>query len=142
MTGSLHLRLSAAQADFIVREARRLHPQECCGLLTGRGEGDIVVVEVIPTDNISETPTRAFAVDPQKQFDVLRATRGSAVRTVGHYHSHPTGAAVPSVHDLAMARDPDAIWLIISAHGDLRAYQRPEDAEAFNEIPISISGEG
>jgi proteasome lid subunit RPN8/RPN11 len=61
-------------------------------------------------------------------------------RIIGHYHSHPDGQAAPSVHDLAMAHDPEAIWVVVAASPDNisapRAFQRPRDAAAFQEIAV------
>jgi proteasome lid subunit RPN8/RPN11 len=141
MTAS-HLRLSAAHADFIVREAQRAHPQECCGLLLGQGESEVAVTEVVATANLADHPEQAFAIDPQHQFDALRAARGGPTHIIGHYHSHPHGEAVPSARDLAMAHDPAAIWLIVSAAGEIRAYRRAADAKGFTEITLLLSGEG
>ncbi len=32
---------------------------------------------------------------------------------LGHVHSHPDSPATPSAEDLAMAHDPDMLWLIV-----------------------------
>src|SRR5262245_48041737 len=102
MTGGLKPQLHIpAHYDAAIRQAAAAaYPHECCGLLLGEGEGDVTVTKVIPVPNVAEDPRRAFAIDPQMQFDLLRATRGQTQRIIGHYHSHPDGQAAPSVHDL------------------------------------------
>jgi proteasome lid subunit RPN8/RPN11/GNAT superfamily N-acetyltransferase len=126
--------MSEALRDRIRRAAVEAHPLECCGLLVGMGEAVITVLDVIPTPNVADHPERAFAVDPQRQFEALRATREDGARIVGHYHSHPNGVAMPSVHDLDMAHDPNAVWVIVTA-SDLRGFRCPGDG-AFVEIPL------
>jgi len=132
------VRLTTAQAETLKAAAAQANPHECCGLLVGEGDAQISITEIVPTANVAENPRHAFAIDPQAQFDLLRATRDSLRRIVGHYHSHPGGTAVPSAHDLAMAYDPEAVWLLISA-GEVRAYHRPEGTSGFVEVPITIS---
>jgi proteasome lid subunit RPN8/RPN11 len=129
------LHLSARHADALRQAAISAYPNECCGLVVGEGAARLTISEVVPVPNISDTPRRAFAVDPQKQFEILRAVRGTSQRVIGHYHSHPNGAAVPSQHDLAMAHDPEAIWIVVGAVG-IRAFQHPEGRADFIEIPI------
>lgn len=134
--------LTPAQAESLERAATAAHPHECCGLLIGEGSVQLTVTEVAATDNVAENPADSFAIDPQAQFALLRATRATGRRVVGHYHSHPRGPAVPSVRDLAMAHDPEAVWIVIdsSASGaNMRAFCHPTGMGRFVEVPIMIS---
>lgn len=95
---------------------RRAHaqaswPHEACGLLIGQGRD---VVEVIPCDNISETPENSFEIDPQAIITAQKKLRGSAQKIIGHYHSHPDGTAWPSARDRERIYDPTLIWAILS----------------------------
>jgi proteasome lid subunit RPN8/RPN11 len=142
MTSQLkpRLQIPARHAAAIRDAAVAAYPLECCGLLVGEGDDPVLVTEVVPTANIAEDPRRAFAIDPQAQFDLLRATRGARRRVIGHYHSHPDGGAAPSAHDLAMAHDPEAVWVVVAASPhkvEVRAFHRPEGADAFVEIAVS-----
>ena len=119
--------LSRAQWQALRAAAEHAFPLECCGLLLGRGDEVVVVTAIHATANVAEDPRHRFAIDPQVQFDLLRAVRGSSERVVGHYHSHPNGARALSRHDLEMAHDPDAIWLLIPAASGGRA----DDPVAF-----------
>lgn len=86
----------------ILAAARQALPNECCGLLLGRSAADGDSAQRIdsfaPIRNAAAT-RGAFAVDP---LDLARAefeARQRSFRPVGYYHSHPHGAAVPSVAD-------------------------------------------
>jgi len=131
--------LPAPLAARILDHAARASAAECCGLLIGGGEGDIRVAEIAPAANCAADPTRRFEIDPQVQFDWLRRLRGSRRRIVGHYHSHPGGPATPSAHDLAMAHDPEAIWVIAVPRplARLAAFQCPDPARGFVPVPIT-----
>ncbi len=138
MAAPQHVTLSASQADALRAAARAAYPHECCGLLVGEGETAVSVTGIVHTTNIADDPARAFAVDPQAQFDLLRSLRGSPRRVVGHYHSHPQGPAQPSPRDLAMAFDPEALWLLISGEA-LRAFRRPAEEDRFVEVPVVVA---
>ncbi len=125
------------------RVAEDAFPNECCGLLVGSGAPTITIQELVPVANVAAQSEARFEVDPQAQFDLLRRLRGSGLRIVGHYHSHPNGVAELSRQDLAMANDPAAVWLLVpvraSEAGAPRAYvcPTPERAEPIGIIEVS-----
>lgn len=101
----------------VVDAAEAAYPDECCGLLAGYVEAPdtVVVTRVEVSQNVSdEDTTERFLVDPQLQFDLMRALEGGPERIVGHFHSHPDQAAQPSVRDLERAWEPDLVWLIVA----------------------------
>ena len=118
----VHLLMSAAQVETIRRAAAAAYPEECCGLLVGRGADELTVTRVVTTLNVAADPRRRFAIDPQAQFDLLRATRGTSERVIGHYHSHPDGSTALSAHDLAVAFDPEAVWVLVALNKDAVQY--------------------
>lgn len=145
------LHLTAGDAETLRRAAVAAFPEECCGFLVGEGYRLITVTAVVPAANKADDLRRAFAIDPQAQFDLLRRTRENGRRVVGHYHSHPECGvpplnelgALPSSHDLAMAYDPDAVWVVLAATAlgasPPRAFRHPLGAASFVEVPIVIS---
>ena len=143
MSISVRLHLSADQAEILRQAAAAAYPHECCGLLVGEGESAIVITEIVPTPNTADDPRRAFSIDPQAQFDLLRRVRDGKGRVVGHYHSHPDGGAIPSSHDLAMAYDPETIWVVMAASaGNVsvpKAFRHPHNIDGFVEVPVTIS---
>jgi desampylase len=113
---------------------------EICGLVIGSGDLDVVVDDILFAANMADQPRTQFEIDPQVQFNCLRQLRGTKRRIVGHCHSHPTGLAAPSAHDLAMAHDPDAIWVIVgmTLKVEARAYIRPDPAQGFRAIELLV----
>ena len=105
--------IAAKHLAEICCAATAVYPDECCGLLIGSGAGVVSVIEIRPSANLAADRRIGFAVDPQIQFDALREFRGTSCRVVGHYHSHPNGQARPSAHDIAMAHEPNAVWMIV-----------------------------
>jgi len=106
--------------EHIVDDAERAYPEECCGLLVGEGDptGTITVARVVSSPNVaSSSRGDSFEVDPKLRFDLMRELGGSALRIVGHYHSHPDHSARPSRRDIEMAWEPELVWLITSVIG-------------------------
>ncbi|MBB6192492.1 proteasome lid subunit RPN8/RPN11 [Sphingobium wenxiniae] len=84
---------------------------EVCGLLLGE-EGRIEAIR--PAANIAADPSRHFELDPAVLIAAHRAARTGGPRIVGHYHSHPSGVAVPSAIDAASAAPDGSLWLILA----------------------------
>ncbi len=124
----MHLCLSIEQENFIRAECAAHYPREACGILIGQ-EG--CVTEIIPSPNLSDTPEKAFEIDPSLIIDLQKKYRGRPDRILGHYHSHPDGQAAPSHHDQAQNYDRDLIWVIVAVTekgaGDMKAYATKEE---------------
>ncbi len=87
---------------------------EICGLLFGTTER---IDWFEPAPNIAAHPRDSFEIDPQALFAAVRSERLGGPALTGYYHSHPSGAAIPSSRDEAMALDRERLWLIIGADG-------------------------
>ena len=140
--------MPAAALRRIEDAAGAAYPHECCGLLAGTrdADGGVTVTRVVASRNLAETDTLdSFEVDPQVRFDLMRALEadGGGQEIVGHYHSHPDHPAVPSARDLAMAYEPDLIWVIAASRPDgiaeVRAHALDAAATRFSEIPLQIT---
>ncbi len=93
-------------------QARAAYPAECCGLIEGNRDGELVHgLALHPARNIAARRDR-FEIDPQDHFAALKAARTNGRAIIGCYHSHPGGAPIPSQTDLAGAREEDFLWLI------------------------------
>lgn len=100
----------------IEREARGALPRECCGLIEGVREGELVrATRVHATRNIAADNDR-FEIDPAEHFVLLRAARASGRTIVGCYHSHPDGNAELSLRDRNGAGENGFIWLVVALH--------------------------
>ncbi len=105
------MRISQELVDEMVAHAREDLPNECCGMVGGSGG---VANRVVPVVNAAASPLR-FEMDPQGQFDALKAIEGSGEELLAIYHSHTKSAAYPSQTDVNQAVNwPDAIYLIVS----------------------------
>ena len=70
------LHLSDELAAQMLGAAARAFPLECCGLIEGiRIEGGWRVTALHEAANLAEDPARRFLIDPQRQFDLMRALR-------------------------------------------------------------------
>lgn len=98
--------------ELLVREG---YPNETCGLLLGRKEGERVrVVGEWPARNLCQDRARdRFELDPQDYLAAEAAASQAGVSLVGVWHSHPDHPAKPSPTDRAMAW-PDWSYLIVS----------------------------
>lgn len=144
------IRLSPAQRRRILAAAEAAWPEECCGLLVGRGHDPVEVTRVVPTANIAQDRHARFEVDPAARLSLereLRAARDTLdpapgdERLVGHYHSHPGGPARPSPTDAARAFEPDLVWLVVAVTDgratELAAWRFDPAARAFHPVTIA-----
>jgi proteasome lid subunit RPN8/RPN11 len=107
----------AAVIEGMVAQAVAELPNECCGVLAGRVEGDRgVVVSRHPLINAAASP-RLFESDARSTFDALRAVDRAGLEVLAVYHSHPTSAPVPSRTDLERNWSSDVVNLIVSLAG-------------------------
>jgi len=113
------MRIAQNLIDEIVAHARADLPNECCGMVGGAGGEASVVVPVV---NSAASPLR-FEMDPQGQYNALKAIEDDGKELLAIYHSHTKSAAYPSQTDVNQAVNwPDAIYLIVS----LQDSQQPE----------------
>ncbi|HWU04493.1 MAG TPA: M67 family metallopeptidase [Novosphingobium sp.] len=109
----IEIRLARDVTQAIAERARAAWPQEGCGLLLGASEnGAVRVSAILPAANVAPDPSRHFEVDPAVLIGVHRAARSGGLAVVGCYHSHPSGVAVPSATDAAMAGGQGRVWAI------------------------------
>lgn len=74
-------------------------------------DGD-VVVEVYPAANEDRSPYR-YTIPPQELYDALVDAETKGWRLGGVFHSHPRGAAEPSMADIERAVEPEWLYLIV-----------------------------
>ncbi|WP_366924952.1 M67 family metallopeptidase [Metallumcola ferriviriculae] len=108
------VKLSRAQYDQLVKQARDEFPLECCGLLAGRKiQEEIIVNKIFPGRNMDQS-SEHFTMDPKEQFAALKEMRNEGLELVGNYHSHPYTPSRPSEEDKRLAYDPGILYAIIS----------------------------
>lgn len=107
--------------ERMLKDAQARKPEEACGLLVGREEGDRVKVEeVVPMSNLSKSPER-FSIDPEEMYVVLQEAEDKGMTVVGSYHSHPSDH-LPSCLDAKYMQHTSYVWMIVPDKGNVRAY--------------------
>ena len=130
--------------DKIKTSAENCYPSEACGFLVGQLASPqiIEVTQVVEAKNIlADESTTRFEADPKTRIMLEKETRGTPVKLVGHYHSHPDCEAIPSATDLKNCFEPDLLWLIISVKNGKAdaacAYHLFSDRQNYRQIDIN-----
>ena len=138
------LKLPAAQLEAIRGHARRSYPDECCGAIFGRLDGEARVVTDLQELENSWDPVerrRRFLITPQEYMRVEKKADARGLTLLGFYHSHPDAPPRPSEFDREHAW-PWFIYPIIGVNGgepaELRAWQLRADREGYDEVEIHI----
>ena len=112
------VRLSHADYDRMVAHCRSGLPDEACGLIAGRVEGDVKTIErVYPCTNLDRSREH-FTIGPEDQLAAIRDARARGLQLLGNFHSHPESPSRQSEEDKRLSYDHDASYLILSLAGD------------------------
>lgn len=106
------LTIEQAILDEIVAHARRDHPDEACGVVTGPIGSDRPARHV-PMEN-AERSTTFYRFDSMEQLKVWREMDDRDEEVVIIYHSHTATEAYPSRTDVSLAAEPGAHYLLVS----------------------------
>ena len=122
--------------------ARACRPEECCGLLGGRGAE---ARSAYPLRNAARDPSAAYEAAPEELFDAQRQMRSRGESLVAVYHSHPRSAdPVPSGTDVRLAFYPSAIYFIIGFDAGgacvLRAFRIWEREGRWERAAFAVEG--
>jgi proteasome lid subunit RPN8/RPN11 len=117
------MKISKKLIDEMISHARADLPNECCGMIGGR---DGEATSVVRVENSAASPLR-YEMDPQGQFNGLKAIEDGDDELLGIYHSHTRSAAYPSQTDVNEARMwPEQVYVIVSLENeeapDVKAY--------------------
>jgi [CysO sulfur-carrier protein]-S-L-cysteine hydrolase len=132
------MRIAQSLIDEMVAHAREDLPNECCGMVGGTdGEAGTV----IRVENAAASPLR-FEMDPQGQYNALKAIEDDGGELLAIYHSHTKSAAYPSQTDVNQAVAwPDQVYVIVSLADedapDVKAYLLKDLRIADVEIAVS-----
>jgi [CysO sulfur-carrier protein]-S-L-cysteine hydrolase len=107
------LRIGQDVYDAIVAHARRDHPDEACGVVTGPAGSDCPV-NVRPMLNAARSPT-FFEFESQELLALYRDVDDRGEDIVVIYHSHTATEAYPSRTDITFgSNSPDSHWVLVS----------------------------
>ncbi|WP_013320551.1 Mov34/MPN/PAD-1 family protein [Gloeothece verrucosa] len=141
--------LTLEQLQTIYIQAEKIYPEECCGLLLGKIEGENnLVSEVRETENswnaedfeflsLTERTKRTnFSIAPEVILKVQKEARDRNLAIIGIYHSHPDHAAIPSEFDRLIAW-PQYSYVIASVRQgkviDVRCWKLDKDHQFQSE---------
>jgi len=110
-TAAAIVTLARAHIDEMFAHARRVSPEECCGLIGGSGQTSTCVYQLRNT--ASDARVR-YEASPEDLFAAQKQMRVRGEKLLAIYHSHPRDAEpVPSETDVRLAFYPHAIYFII-----------------------------
>jgi proteasome lid subunit RPN8/RPN11 len=113
------LRLRQQDYDAIVAHARSGLPNEACGLLAGKADGDVKSVEKVYLLSNPDSSPEHFSIDPKEQLAAVKDMRVNGLVPLGNFHSHPSTPARLSEEDIRLAYDSRASYLILSLAGEI-----------------------
>ena len=120
--------------------AREAIPDECCGLLGGRGAR---AESVYRLRNVASDASVAYEAAPEELFAAQRRMRERGEELLGIYHSHPRSAdPVPSQTDVKLAFYPSAVYFIIGLGGTeptLRAFRISEREGSWERAEFALA---
>ena len=133
------LRIRQDLVDAIVAHARRDHPDEACGVITGPAGSDRPE-RFVPMLNAARSPT-FFEFDSQDLFRLYRDVDERDEEIVVIYHSHTATEAYPSRTDIQFGSlSPDSHWVLVSTRDpdevEFRSF-RIADGEVTEE-PVEV----
>ena len=93
------LKLTREQWQTMERCVSEHAPLEACGLLAGKND---IVLKVLEVSNQAQSPVR-FVMDPLEQLNAFEWIDSNDLDLLAIFHSHPTGPETVSVTDIAEA---------------------------------------
>ncbi len=133
----MSLEISRLLLTRIREHGKSAYPQECCGLLVGKGKkSSKSVINLKPVKNSREDSLEnRYLISPQDLLAADKEARQSGLDIVGVYHSHPDHPARPSEFDREHAF-PWYSYIIVSVAGgkpeDLTVWTLRDDRSAFD----------
>lgn len=109
--------LKLADYQAMIKHAREMAPVEDCGLVGGRIDGDVKIVEKVFYLTNMDHSGEHFTLDPKEQFAAVKELREQGLQLLGNWHSHPASPPRPSEEDKRLAFDAEASYFILSLQG-------------------------
>lgn len=99
----------------LLAHAERAYPNECCGILLGRVEGETrEVLELLACENVDPEPQHRYSISPADLIQAQLNARDLGLSIVGFYHSHPDCPPTFSPTDENEALWDDCSYVITS----------------------------
>ena len=108
------IRISKEDYQKIVDHALSELPNEACGLIAGRIDGEDKRIERVYLLTNTDRSNEHFSLDPKEQLAAIKDMRANGYIPLGNWHSHPETPSRPSEEDKRLAYDKNASYLILS----------------------------
>lgn len=141
------LKIPRSHYEAIRKHGEQVYPHECCGVLAGKLENGVRVVQLqIPCRNgHKETPTHRYNIPPEELIAAQKKARDLGLDIIGFYHSHPDHPPRWSNHDLEEAHWFACSYVITGvengAAGKSNSYVlcgNDEDSKRFDDENIEV----
>jgi proteasome lid subunit RPN8/RPN11 len=135
--------LSLGQLEEIFAYAQAAAPNECCGLIGGKGDRRAQTIYALR--NVAADKIVSYEAAPEDLFAAQRQMRERGESLLGIYHSHPRSAEPePSATDVRLAYYPRAIYFIVGLGGPqpvMRAFRISESDDRWEQVEYEVAGE-
>lgn len=108
------IKMSKEDFQKIVDHAISGLPNEACGLIAGKSDGENKHIEKVYLLNNIDHSNEHFSLDPKEQLEAIKDMRSLGYVPLGNWHSHPETPSRPSDEDKRLAYDKNASYLILS----------------------------
>jgi proteasome lid subunit RPN8/RPN11 len=136
------IEISVLDIEAIRSHGEETFPNECCGFILGKANGDLRnVAELMRAENDREDEAKynRFLITPDAFMRGEKTAREKGLDIIGFYHSHPDAPARPSQYDLDHAW-PWYSYVIVSIKAGksdvMTSWVLREDRGAFGEEDI------
>ena len=130
------MRIARGLYEEIIEHARVEAPNECCGMIAGRGDD---VVKLYRATNIEHSHLR-FMIDPKEQLRIDQDIEHAGLELTAIYHSHTRTEPKPSETDIIFAKLwPGVLWVIVGLAGerpDVRTWRIDNGRAAEAELVV------
>lgn len=108
--------ITITKSDYekILARAKAELPNEACGLIAGREDGENKVIRKVYLLTNIDHSNEHFSLDPKEQLAAIKDMRANGLSQLGNWHSHPESPSRPSDEDKRLAYDSKASYLILS----------------------------
>ena len=147
--------MSLSISDQLYQELRahgeETYPNECCGIMLGKTEGEDTRVEALIRAGNTRTDSahNRYHIAPQELIKAQREGRKAGLDIVGFYHSHPDHPAMWSSTDFAEAHWFGCSYVITAVEKGKAAITNSflltgtgEEDKAFADQTVTVVREG
>ncbi|MFX0066904.1 MAG: Mov34/MPN/PAD-1 family protein [Candidatus Hermodarchaeota archaeon] len=126
-------------AEKIFIDVKQKAPEEACGVLGGRIEGEkSIVVTVYVCRNVSNKPKVTYSIAPEDLANAFTDIDSKGLEILGFYHSHPFGRVRPSETDKNGVTWHNEFYVISNLKKEITAWKWDKHQRDFIEGEIVI----